>query len=356
MNPKSSFESRVAALISAYADRAPIDVDPNTLTRLVASRRTRRAFSPLAFGDAGLAFVLVVVGLLITLVAGAVLVGADPFRRDPEEIFKERAIVVPFTGLPPDGAAPSDPETGELVFSFYGRVDAIDHDLHRMWVYSDGRLIWTRNLDVMSKSGQRVFDGLEPTTAIIEQRLTPVGVELLRAKLSAASLKNVRPVVPGATQWNLPGVLWGGLTVRTALGLMEADWSDGRLPALLADPESWLPPDAWQDRRLGGYVPARYAVCMWPGDSDQAIGRLPDRLQAMLRAAPVASLDASPPLNDGCRAVATEDAREVVAAFLADPLISREDSDGPRYRMAEPETVFDVLPMLPDDGIVCWCG
>ena len=42
-----------------------------------------------------------------------------------------------FVGLPPEGAAPSTPERGELVLEFHGGTPSTD-----MWLYADGRLIW----------------------------------------------------------------------------------------------------------------------------------------------------------------------------------------------------------------------
>jgi len=347
MNPTSSVESRIAALISAYADRAPIDVDPNALTRLVANRRARRPFTAPVLGDAGLAFVLLVAGLLIALVAGTVLVGADPFRRDPQEILKERAIVVPFTGLPPNGAAPSNPETGELVFSFYGRVRAIGLDLHRMSVYSDGRLIWKRNLD--STSDLRVFDGLEPTTAVIEQRLTPAGVELLRAMVMSGGLRKARlPDTDGGARANLPGVLWGGLTARQGERLVEMDWEDPELPARLADPGRWLPVGAWADRRVTGYVPSQYTIC-WPG----AVGGAIDvpRIDELLREAPMGSGCGNP---DG-RSVSLEVARQIVSMLEADPRVDR-DGDSLEFHVKASDGRIDILPVLPDGQGVCFCG
>jgi hypothetical protein len=66
---------------------------------------------------------------------------------------------VGFEGLPPDGAAPSEPPRGELVMS-----DGGIHPWYEVYLFTDGRLIWAR-------------DG----SAWIEQRLTPDGVELLRS-------------------------------------------------------------------------------------------------------------------------------------------------------------------------------
>jgi hypothetical protein len=62
-----------------------------------------------------------------------------------------------FVGLPPQGATPSAPESGELVLSLYGRStthirqgedpDGVGQPidpLTRVWVYADGRMNWDR--------------------------------------------------------------------------------------------------------------------------------------------------------------------------------------------------------------------
>jgi len=358
MSQLSPLESRIAALISAYADRAPVDFDARAVARLAASRATARGRWPWSMlGDSGLVFVVLVVILLVTLVAGALLVGGGPFHRTPEEMLTQPAIVAPFTGLPPDGAPASDPETGELVLSFYGRPRTIGLDFHRMWVYADGRLVWTRNLDgVTSPEQERAFGASQPTNAVIEQRLTPVGVELLRRKAMLAALKNLRPVAAGRATWGLPGVLWGGLTLRQGDRLLEADWTDGDLPGLLADPADWLPLVAWEDRRIAGYVPSRYAICVWPGDLAAVTERLPQRAQTLLRAAPLVSVEPEQGMPPGCRSVTAQGAREIVMELETDPRIQRERPDGLRYVIATPETFIDVLPILPNGEVVCECG
>ena len=54
--------------------------------------------------------------------------------------FAIRAFIVDkgFIGLPPVGATPSTPESGELVLAAYGIADA---GRTKVWAYADGRLI-----------------------------------------------------------------------------------------------------------------------------------------------------------------------------------------------------------------------
>lgn len=66
-------------------------------------------------------------------------------------------------GLPPEGATPSTPETGQLVASMWEHIRAIGSFGNGwLYLYADGRLIWER-LDP------------NPTGGWLEQRLTPKG-------------------------------------------------------------------------------------------------------------------------------------------------------------------------------------
>jgi len=309
-------------------------------------------------GDSGLVFVVLVVILLVTLVAGALLVGGGPFHRTPEEMLTQPAIVAPFTGLPPDGAPASDPETGELVVGFYGRIASIGMEAHSMWLYADGRLIWKRNLDGVTAGGRAAFGDVEPTRAVIEQHLTPEGVELVRSEVMAAAVipspvpTTAHPYAAG------PGVLWGGLTVRVGDQTLRAGWWDSRLPTMLADPGSWLPGTAWADRRLGGYVPTRYAVCL---SDSEPLDRLPASVSAVLvsRAAPMAA-DGDPP--QPCYEVATEVAREIAAALDGAGLHAQVPPahglwytvPGATGSLAELDVL--IMPIVPNGDIVCYCG
>jgi hypothetical protein len=298
MNERNALERRVAALIGAYADRAPIDVDPMAMTRQAAAASRRPASVRFGFMPAGrgLAFTLVILALLGAVVAGALIAGAQLVRRDPVKILTDRAFVEPFIGFPPEGVAPSTPETGQLVLSFNGRVHSIGLDFHRVWLFADGRLIWKRNLE---GTGSRAFGASDPTTAVIEQRLTPEGVELMRSRVMAAGLHDIEPAdaITDRTTWHLPGALWGGLVVHDGERLVDASWSDGELPELLADPASWIPASAWVDRRVGAYIPFRYAVCFGHGRNEQLTEEisstgiwdlLPEYMRSLLRSSAIA--------------------------------------------------------------------
>ena len=80
-------------------------------------------------------------------------------------------------------------------------------------VYADGRLIWSRQVEIIGAAGWPIVPRW------IEQRLTPEGVELLRS--GAVSL--------------------GGQFENPAQG---------------------LPASAWEDRTLRPFVPWRYAACL----------------------------------------------------------------------------------------------
>ena len=148
---------------------------------------------------------------------------------------------VGFVGLPPEGASPSRPRNGELVLSYFGQ--RFTH-WYEVWVYADGRMIWQREGDL--REGANVY-----STGYLEQRLTPVGVDLLRRRGS-----------DGAALFGFP-------------------W---RPPY----PASWLPPRAWEDRTIRAYVPSRFAVCyqgLWrPIETPQILAGLPARAAEALRA------------------------------------------------------------------------
>lgn len=364
MTERDALERRVAALIGAYAARAPIEVDPIAMARLAAAARHDRVASGFVNVPVGrLAFALLLLALVATMAGGALVAGRF-LERDAEDLLTRQAFVGPFIGLPPEGAAPSAPEQGELVLSFGGRVNMLGGDFHRMWLYADGRLLWKSNLegrDVGLHIWAERFGGAEPTTAVIEQRLTPEGVDLVRAAVMA-SARVIGPVNVGEdiTEWSRPGVIWGGLTLGDGNRLLDADWSDSRVPARLANPGSWLPPSAWADRRIGGYVPSHYAVCAWPNDPSRSLKRLPDAVQALVVSKGTRVPGSGLPPGD-CYAVTTDVARAIVAAFDTAghaPALRRgpisyalPDATGP-----DGEVTVDLLELTPHGEVVCNCG
>lgn len=127
---QQSFEQRVATAIDAYADLAPTEVDDVMMARLAAARSRR--IGPVWFGNVpdgrGLAVLIATLALLVTMLTGAFMAGTYLRDRGHDGIFAERVLVEPYTGLPPDGTAPSTPETGELLVSFFGRPTSIGLD------------------------------------------------------------------------------------------------------------------------------------------------------------------------------------------------------------------------------------
>lgn len=372
MNEHQAVERRVAALIRAYADRAPTDVDPIFMARLVASGSHDRVATRFGIVPVGrLAFVLLVLALVVAMAGGAMVVGRF-LERDAEDLLRGRAFVEPFTGLPLEGAAPSEPKDGELVLSFGGRVNMLGLDYHRMWLYADGRLVWKSNVeghDVGLDIWAERFDGHEPTTAVIEQHLASAGVELIRAEvLASARVLGIAAAGEERSQWSRPGVLWGALKLGDGDRVLAADWSDSRLPARLAYPGSWLPTDAWQDRRVGAFVPSRYAVCLGQALPAGVKGlapidvwdRLPEPTRNLIRSKAVEDLARD--WNDQdprcLYQVSTDDARAIVAG-LEEAGLRRESDDGLSYSFPIGHGfpgVIQLLVVLPDGEAVCLCG
>jgi hypothetical protein len=150
-------------------------------------------------------------------------------------IVREVVLHKGFVGLPPVGATQSAPESGELVIQYWVDTDGPKGTGEaRAWVYADGRLITLRK-------------------GFLEQRLTPDGVELLRSEIVSAGLEHYPPA-PGPWIHNV-------IHVRIGDGLVgyHANFPE-RLLERLADPASWLPASAWEDRQIRAYVASRYSV------------------------------------------------------------------------------------------------
>jgi hypothetical protein len=230
-----------------------------------------------------------------------------------------------------------------------------------MWVYDDGRLLWKRELHGTGGS-QEAFGDVPPTTALIEQRLTPAGIGLLRSVVVSAMTGTIEISNDAMVGWNQPGVLWGATNVRLDDGrLAFVAWDDARLPGRLADPWSWLPASAWQDLRRNGFVPAKYGVCVEDfatigvnaAEVGRVLERLPgptiDLLQSRGTAPGAAATDARCAI-----VVTTSDARLVVATLQEAGV--REDPDAAlRYRLDE-QLMVELLPIVPSGEPVCNCG
>jgi hypothetical protein len=150
-------------------------------------------------------------------------------------IVREVVLHKSFVGLPPVGATPSAPESGQLVIQYWIDTDGPKGTGEaRAWVYADGRLITLRR-------------------GFLEQRLTPEGVELLRSEIVSAGLEHYQPAL-GPWIHNVIQVRIGDRLVGYHANFPE------RLRERLAKPASWLPASAWEDPQIRAYVAPRYSI------------------------------------------------------------------------------------------------
>ncbi len=235
---------------------------------------------------------------------------------------------VGFIGLPPRGARPSTPETGELVLTFSGWPTATGF-LHRVWVYADGRLIWLRHGDLPEGANQHL-------SGFLEQRLTPEGVERFRSEVVTTGLLDEDRSSGGGepVPWYIDvEVRSDGRLVR-----VERTTEIGALIARFVDPASWLPAGAWEDRTIRAYVPSRHAVCIQTATSGAIEPTvvstvLPASIEGSLRAREVERLPDELAPGDArvlrCSVVTTEEARGISEA-LEDAGFERDGTEAHR--------------------------
>ncbi|HEU0304180.1 MAG TPA: hypothetical protein VFR32_06325 [Gaiellaceae bacterium] len=290
-----------------------------------------------------------------------------------------------FIGLPPVGATPSAPESGELEI-FY-RVSV------RAWVYADGRLIWLGGRSDLPESANPL------STGFLEQRLTPDGVELLRSEIAAAgdfgnpdelAPPPGRPpcpsgVTPSEGNCQLPTpepapdapirVPFHTQIVVAGLGtLVHVDHARDltRLQARLSDPGSWLPASAWADQDIRAYVATKYGVCYsgWPPDEPVEQSRIVSLFPASTRDLLGSATERQGPLfgspghlrpsHEYCFDATTDEARALVAALDAAGF-RRKGAVRLNYDILDggpdPEGALYFEPYLPHGEITCSvCG
>ena len=302
-----------------------------------------------------------------------------------------------FIGLPPVGATPSSPESGELVVHWFGfsatvpggprgREEVGGH-IVRAWVYADGRIIWERRYHGDPTAGRIPEGANELNSGYLEQQLTPDGVQLLRSEVaglfdhSRALLETVP--ADGDPWWgrqdsrlalfvpNDYGSGWGFVVGRDGDRLVGLRWQDvddrghldvlggaiatpeqlsalRRIDSLMADPASVLPPSAWAERKVRAYVPSHYAVCIDtspPKDASHLLSLLPTRAADLLRGKSRTRSQqdvVEPPAKviRDCFKLTTEEAREVADALSG---LDREPGwsrFGLAYRVGEAVNTF----------------
>jgi hypothetical protein len=285
-------------------------------------------------------------------------------------------VGVGLLGFPPEGDTPSAPKRGELVVGFLFGHTSGDPGRFGLNVYADGRVIWER-LGILGVSNE--------STGLIQQRLTPEGVELVRAEVLSTGL-----LVTGGDAGRfqserelvgpLGGLHFGLIEVRMDLDRFhrlswgDVSFGDGnqpietevrpedvqalrRLDARLEDLSSWLPASAWEDKEMRAYVPASYQVCY--GGRSQALERpfildlLPTPVGDPLRPLDTVGGELRGPLGPiryWCSKVTTDEARAMAAA-LENAGASQYDPQWPSYRFAPPsgpEIDIGFDPQLPD--------
>lgn len=316
-----------------------------------------------------------VVGIAVFVAAVWISTTGGPFDRIRTTVGTNPTVPpdptrVGFIGLPPEGATPSAPESGQLVVHYSGPAPGNwVPGIGQYWVYADGRLISVREANIP--------EGANPSsTGFLEQRLTPKGAELMRSEVvRAAGLGDEQPLLRGDP------IFWGGLQVFDGDRLVnvEAVRSRLRLVARIADPASWLPASAWEDREFRAYVPSRYAVCYGGSPADQAIESsriltlLPAPAEDLLRTKDRSGREGlmmpGPgegiiPASEYCHAVTTDEARAIDQA-LSDAGFQRSREASPyrlAYRFWAPapiEKTVDIWfePILPHGEWTCSpCG
>jgi hypothetical protein len=382
--------SQLKELLDQEAYR--IDADPDALESTLRRRGRKRRNQRITAGVVGIA---VFVAAVWIVTSGGSLHRTQPavtpspapdlepvpesYQPDPSH---SRVNVV---DLPPEGASPSSPEDGELVLAVDGRGMAAGRALTHMYLYADGRLIWWREGDLPASADEH---------AILEQRLTPEGVELLRSEMISSGLFDRGLIFMGGEADPDPLPFWGLMAVRNGdrmvhlqLGwvyfsteelcepadtscegdtIMTAEQEHALelLDARLADPASWLPASAWADQGFKIYVPTTYRVCY--GGTQETIERdrllhaIPGPVQELLEARDAENEDFNVYISFGdwvdgarsrgyCSELTTEEARDVVRG-LDDGGFERQQR--PTYANGDPlETnaaTFEYIFSVPD--------
>ena len=346
-------ERRVSSHLHGYAQidvtESDIAVAHERLRYRLASRQDRRRTRPILLAAAAAA-VAVIVGVTWWLVNPAPESTAP--MRPPTPTTSSTLPGWERVAVPPAGTAPSGPVSGTLELFYWGPGGDL-WGKNRVWVYSDGRLI-IQYEDELTPRGVG-----SAVTGLLERRLTPQGVELLKAEVVTAT--------------GLPAVPWfSSLVVRQSDHLETAATLPGRGSApearfadSLVRPELWLPESAWADRVPRAYVPWTYAVC-----GNHLAAALPAAARDPLRAAPkahVVPVGGDPGSDDDCRELTTADARALVGALEAGGLQRFPDPSNVsvmyvlapevnRSGSSLPPDLLLLQPILPHGGWACACG
>lgn len=295
-----------------------------------------------------------------------------------------------FIGLPPVGATPSTPESGELVVYYFGPAQAGPGPKIRVWVYADGRRI--------SLGGEEVPESANAlSTGFLEQRLTPAGVELLRREILSIRGEfgdepppaappppcltgqspgdgSCAPPTPAPAPDQAIELPFYTILEVAGVGRLERVERAGDLDRLMeriANPASWLPASAWADGATRAYVSSKYSICYggWPPDEpmerSRALAMFPEAVRDRLSSAGFREgpLFGSPgnfrPSHEYCFDATTDKARSLVAVLDAAGL-ERHGALRLNYRLkgkGDEEATLYFEPYLPHGEFTCSaCG
>jgi hypothetical protein len=301
---------------------------PDGFERMLRRRDRKRRNQRITAGVVGIAVFVAAIWIIAT--GGpfdrTLTPGGSPEPSGPTGL-PPHPVGVGLMGFPPEGATPSTPEHGELVVGIGFGHTAGDAERFSLRLYADGRVIWQR-----LGGGTGVYDS---STGLIEQRLTPEGVELVRAEVLASGLfDHDRELL------TTPDLYYGGIEVLDGDRLVHLTWGDAGfeqgstpipttptpaimdavqgLDARLENLRSWLPASAWEQQEMRAFVPSRYSVCY--SGQDESMERL--RILQLLPAPAADSLrtldtttgefgGSRGPVTFWCSVVTTEVAREL---------------------------------------------
>jgi hypothetical protein len=262
-----------------------------------------------------------------------------------------------FAGVPQQGTLASTPTTGMLLLGF--RVLNWSSHVYSTWnVYADGRVIWQTwspaGDPVVIPPGARMID-----TGYVQQRLTPQGLQLLRARILSTGLFEHSLKLRIAAHHR---AIWGrvrrGDHMVTFAGNPTASWNKhnpfetpaqarglAQIQALLADSTTWsLPATSWADREVRAFVPSHYVLAF-------------DRSTPDLTKLPSPLLPYKTLLSHGestCEILTTGELRAILQAFLGagiTPVSNHADAIGfvlEGFRGIPSNPHFS--PVLPSDS------
>jgi hypothetical protein len=338
--------------------------------RFVRRRDRKRRNQRIAAGAVGIAVFLAAIWLVTTggpldrtrAPAGPGGSETGPSVTGPEH--RANFDGIGFIGLPPEGATPSTPARGDLVFSFMFLQGTGDAGRFAGSVYADGRLIWWRLGPPENPDGQAQRGRLE-------RRLTPGDVDLLRAEVMSIGLFD-----RNSHLWSAQGLYSGQIEVPDGDRLVTVTWGDccgqdqGDAAAETPMPEQAsalqrleerLNALAWGEGEIEAYVASRYTVCLEASQdvgTSRLIGSLPPGAEDLVRSWDLAYRtheDPGLPYYSSCSAVTTERARALAQTLKEAGIPQDTFGDEVEYDVHSQDpggmdVVVALYPLLPHEG------